>query len=115
MSPTGEQPKAETPLSENSTVRVSLVVTMLGLAFAAGSAHWRIGALEKENSDQAVTIKALEKENASVVTRLTLSESNGATMKETLKEMNAKLDRILERDTRTSPAVYRGQPRSPGQ
>jgi hypothetical protein len=50
MSPTGEHSLAQ-PVGESSAVRLSLVVVLLGIAAAAGTAHWRLGAAEAALQD----------------------------------------------------------------
>lgn len=112
MTTTGEQPKAETPLGENSTVRVSLVVALLGLAATAGAAHYRIGAQEKAGEDQAQIVREQAKEIADLRTRVTVGESNFAELKSKLEKMDGKLDRLLEGRGNRS-ANY--SPRGPGQ
>lgn len=62
MTPTGEQPKAETavsPLGEKSIFDWKFVVLAIGLAFEAGQAHIRLGALEKADVAKDTTIASL--------------------------------------------------------
>lgn len=113
MSQTGEQPavKAETPLSENTNVRMSFVITIVIAAMAVGAAHYRIGSSEK----QIETNAALIKEQATKIQALELGAVGNAATLANLSALVAKMDQKLDRllDSRTGNAVYR-QPREPG-
>lgn len=111
MSPTGEQPKAETPLSENSAVRMSLVITLVGLAFGAGAAHWRIGALEtardelrRENTELRAQLVALDKSAA--------SKSDVAALTSAVTALTIEVRTFIAGFGGTRSAVH--QPRIPG-
>jgi uncharacterized protein HemX len=107
---TGEQPKAETALGENSTVRVSLMITFIVVAFGAGAAHWRVSAQEAQNAEHAQLLREQAKELAALTTRVTLGESTTADLIKKLDRMDLKLDRLLEKGTNS--ANYR-PPRGP--
>lgn len=113
MTTTGEQPaaKAEKPLSENSTVRVSLVIALLGLAATAGAAHYRIGALEKQAEEAALVVRSMEKDQTALLVRVTVAESSFAEIKESLKELKAMVAELRG----GARSVNWRQPREPGQ
>lgn len=112
MTTTGEQPVQ--PLGEKSVFDWKFVVLVVGLAFEAGQAHFRISALEKENAEQAATIIAL-------TGQVTALDKNTATKADVQKVADAltgltvefaKLNATLGAAGGTNRAVYR-QPRGP--
>lgn len=109
----GEQPaaKTETALSEQSPIKLSLVISMLGLAALGGSAHFRIGANEKAIESLITDGKSTAREMADVKTNAAVGASGLQSLKDEMAKANEKLDRLLEE--KTNSADYR--PRRRGQ
>ena len=111
MSVTGEMPVQRAPIGENSTVKLSLVITLVGLAFGAGAAHWRIGALETSRDE-------LRRENTELRAQLVALDKSAATKSDVAALTSAVTALTIE--VRTFIAGFGGtrtashQPRGPG-
>lgn len=112
---TGEHPaaKAETPLSDNTNIKLGFVVTIIVAAMSVGGLYYQVKQQGEEIAELRADQKATEKEQARMETRLTVSEGGFRTLTEQVAKANEKLDRLLE--ARTERSVYRPQsPRGPG-
>jgi hypothetical protein len=105
MPRTGEHPAVT--ISEATPVRLGLVVTLVGaalaLATAAGAAHYRLGAVEKEQDTGKVERATLESHQHGHALRLQAVEQNDAAQTRLLEKIDARMER-WERRGDTRPA-----------
>lgn len=115
MTATGEQPAAKAEPALTLSLPTVLSIVSLIATLAAGYGNFavmqeRVDQLRADRDhDRDLVAKVAETVNVSHNSRLLLVESYVGDIKASLARIEGKLD------GRTSPAVYRGQPRGPGQ
>lgn len=116
MSQTGEQPvaKEETPLSENTPMRVGLVIVLATALCTAAVAVYQVGELKDENRTQAAEIRATERDIADLKTQRAVAAKELETLSKSFDGLSKELREFMAEMRGTRSANFR-QPRGPNQ
>ncbi len=98
---TGEHPL---PIGDNTTVRLGLVITLLGVAATAGAAHWRVGAGEAQAEKTATAVAKLQEQAAERDRETALNVQSLKIGMEGVQSSLRNIERQLERMNGTRPA-----------
>lgn len=113
MTTTAEQPaaKAETPLSENTNIKLGFVVTIVVAAMSVGGLYYKVENLRERVEKSEMRDDEQDKRTSSLELGAVGNAAALANLSTLVAKMDAKLDRLL--DNRSTNANYRPRPGTP--
>lgn len=113
MSPTGEQPKAETPLGENTNIKLGLVVTIVIAAMSVGGLYYKVDAQAARIEKTEATASALQAQVAALQLANAVQVTKFDSLTTAVNGLTAEVKKLIEDFRGGTRAVNYRAPRGP--